>query len=129
MVDAISRSNIHKYFIPPVRRALVLQGGRALGASQACAFKSLCEKNLENYKKRMKKPLLFDIMARTLISAIIAAIFVSYFVENKTSDGASEKLEAFWKYLSTSTSNISKDSKFSTSLLIIANKHIVLNNF
>jgi NTE family protein len=37
-------SNLNKYSIPQVQRALVLQGGGALGAYQAGVFKCLYEK-------------------------------------------------------------------------------------
>ena len=37
-------SNLNKHSIPQVQRALVLQGGGALGAYQAGAFKCLYEK-------------------------------------------------------------------------------------
>ena len=104
-------SNLSNHVIPQVQRALVLQGGGALGAYQAGVFKSLYEKikGIQDYNE--KDVPLFDIIAGTSIGAINGAILVSYFVENKTWDGASEKLEAFWKYLSTSTPNISEALK------------------
>jgi len=105
-------SNLNKYHIPRVQRALVLQGGGALGAYQVGVFKSLYEKIKEIQDVSNKKDVpLFDIIAGTSIGAINGAILVSYFVENKTWDGASEKLEKFWKYLSTSTPNIKEASK------------------
>ncbi|HKU82801.1 MAG TPA: patatin-like phospholipase family protein [Candidatus Nitrosocosmicus sp.] len=105
-------SNLNKHSIPQVQRALVLQGGGALGAYQVGVFKSLYEKILEIQDVNNEKDVpLFDIIAGTSIGAINAAILVSYFVENKTWNGASEKLEAFWKYLSTPTPNISKALK------------------
>lgn len=105
-------SNLNKHPIPRVQRALVLQGGGALGAYQVGVFKSLYEKikGLQNVSNEKDVPL-FEIIAGTSIGAINGAILVSYFVENKTWDGASEKLETFWKYLSTSTPNISEALK------------------
>ena len=105
-------SNLNKHSIPPVQRALVLQGGGALGAYQAGVFKCLYEKIKGSQDDDNKKDVpLFDIIAGTSIGAINGAILVSYFVENKTWEGASEKLEAFWKYLSTPTPNISEALK------------------
>lgn len=106
-------SNLHKHFIPPVQRALVLQGGGALGAYQAGVLKCLYEKIKGTQDDDNEKDVvpLFDIIAGTSIGAINGAILVSYFVENKTWDGAPEKLEAFWKYLSTPTPDISEALK------------------
>ena len=104
-------SNLSNHGIPQVQRALVLQGGGALGAYQAGVFKSLYEKIKGIQDDNEKDVPLFDIIAGTSIGAINGAILVSYFIENKTWDGASEKLEAFWKYLSTPTPNISEALK------------------
>ena len=105
-------SKLNKYHIPQVQRAIVLQGGGALGAYQVGAFKSLYEKIKEMQDVSSEKDVpLFDIIAGTSIGAINGAILVSYFVENKTWDGASEKLETFWKYLSAPTPNIQEASK------------------
>lgn len=105
-------SNQYKYFVPQIQRALVLQGGGALGAYQVGVFKCLYEKILENQKEKNEKNVpLFDIIVGTSIGAINGAILVSYYIENRTWEGASEKLEAFWKYLSTPTPNISESSK------------------
>lgn len=93
----------YKTPIPKVQRALVLQGGGALGAYQAGAFKSLYEKIKRNQNDDDNDAPLFDIIAGTSIGAINGAILVSYFLENKTWKGSAEKLESFWKYLSTST--------------------------
>ena len=104
-------SNLSNHVIPQVQRALVLQGGGALGAYQAGVFKSLYEKIKGVQDDNEKGVPIFDIIAGTSIGAINGAILVSYFIENKTWDGASEKLEAFWKYLSTPTPNISEALK------------------
>ena len=78
-------SDQYKYSIPHVQRALVLQGGGALGAYQVGVFKCLCEKILENQKENNEKNVpLFDIIIGTSIGAINGAILVSYFLENKT---------------------------------------------
>jgi len=105
-------SNSNRYAIPKVQRALVLQGGGALGAYQAGVFKCLCEKILKFQKDKNEKDVpLFDIIAGTSIGAINGAILVSYFTENKTWHGASEKLYEFWRYLSTPTPNITEALK------------------
>src|SRR5918995_1442339 len=92
-------------------RALVLQGGGAVGAFQAGAFKALYEKITREDKENGNegRPL-FDIIAGTSIGAINAAVLVSHVVENKTWKGSSEKLVEFWKYLSCPTPDITKTS-------------------
>jgi len=106
--------NSTQYSIPKVQRALVLQGGGALGAYQAGVFKALYEKikRIQNNDDSEKDGVpLFDIIAGTSIGAINAAILVSFFIENKTWEGSSEKLESFWKYLSTPTPDLSEALK------------------
>jgi NTE family protein len=83
--------------IPNKQRALVLQGGGALGAYEAGAFKALCEKI---GKKDEKGRPLFDIIAGTSIGAINAAIIVSEFLKEKNWKSSAEKLENFWKHVS-----------------------------
>jgi NTE family protein len=92
-------------------RALVLQGGGAIGAFQAGAFKALYEKITREDKENGNdgRPL-FDIIAGTSIGAINAAVLVSHFVENKSWEGSSEKLIEFWEYLSCPTPDITKIS-------------------
>src|ERR671932_4929 len=103
----------YKYGIPKVQRALVLQGGGALGAYQAGVFKSLYEKMKENQNNDGNDDHyhIFDIIAGTSIGVINGAILVSYFLENKKWEGSAERLESFWKYLSTPTPQISETSK------------------
>ena len=92
-------------------RALVLQGGGAIGAFQAGAFKALYEKiTREDRENGNDGRPLFDIIAGTSIGAINAAVLVSHFVENKSWVGSSEKLIEFWKYLSCPTPDITKMS-------------------
>src|ERR671910_1422675 len=92
-------------------RVLVLQGGGAVGAFQAGAFKALYEKITREDKENGNegRPL-FDIIAGTSIGAINAAVLVSHVAENKTWKGSSEKLVEFWKYLSCPTPDITKMS-------------------
>jgi NTE family protein len=97
--------------IPKVQRALVFQGGGALGAYQAGVFKALYEKIKRNQIDDGNDIPIFDIIAGTSIGAINGAILVSYFLENKTWNGSAERLESFWKYLSTPTPKISEALK------------------
>lgn len=86
---------------PKHQRALVFQGGVALGAYEAGVFKSLYDKIKEqdaNWKKRM-----FDIVVGTSAGAINAAILISYVKEHKTWEGSADKLLEFWHHLSTPT--------------------------
>jgi len=96
--------------VPSIQRALVFQGGGALGAYQAGVFKSLYQK-LRNDKDKDKSESLFDIIAGTSIGAINGAILVSHVLENKSWEGSAEKLESFWKFLSTPTPQISEAQK------------------
>jgi NTE family protein len=73
------------------QRALVLQGGGALGAYEAGAFRALYEFISENP--------LFDIVAGISIGAINAAILVSHVIDNNSWEGSVEKLLGFWKYI------------------------------
>ncbi|MDH3677388.1 MAG: patatin-like phospholipase family protein [Nitrosopumilus sp.] len=80
--------------IPEKQRALVFQGGGALGAYEAGVFKGL-------YSKLFKpgEPL-FDIVVGTSIGAINAAILVSHVKENKTWEDSEKILETFWTNVS-----------------------------
>jgi len=87
--------------IPEEQRALVLQGGGALGAYEAGVLKALYEKISENDKKegREGRPL-FDIVAGTSIGAINSAILVSNVKNQKNWKESIIKLENFWKHVS-----------------------------
>jgi predicted acylesterase/phospholipase RssA len=92
-----------------VQRALVLQGGGALGAYEVGVFKALCEylatKN-ENNNNRM----LFDIVAGTSIGAVNAAIIVGTLLNYKRDypqesqieiwQNSVQDLENFWSEIS-----------------------------
>jgi predicted acylesterase/phospholipase RssA len=87
--------------IPAKERALVLQGGGALGAYEAGAYKALYEFLAEKDKKEGKeKSITFDIIAGTSIGAMNSAVLTSYVVENGTYEGSVERLVDFWNYLS-----------------------------
>jgi len=81
--------------IPDKQRALVLQGGGALGAYEAGVLGVLCKKLAEENDVR-RDELLFDIVAGTSIGAMNAAIFVSQFLETRNWNKAAEKLQKFW---------------------------------
>src|SRR5919107_1780569 len=85
--------------IPRKQRALVLQGGGALGAYQAGVLKVLSKKIIQEDEENAEqgRPL-FDIVAGTSIGAMNAAVLVSNVVgKNKTWSEAIDELERFWK--------------------------------
>ena len=81
------------------QRALVLQGGVAIGAYEAGVFKGLYD--------RLYKPgeSLFDIVAGTSIGAINAAILVSHFTQNdkKGWEDSYKTLQSFWQHVGSPT--------------------------
>jgi predicted acylesterase/phospholipase RssA len=87
-----------KNTIPQKQRALVLQGGGALGAYEAGAITVLCEHLTDEDKGDNKKDgPLFGIIAGTSIGAMNAAILVSNVVNRKKSwKEAAEVLAHFW---------------------------------
>ena len=79
--------------IPKKQRALVLQGGGALGAYQAGVLTVLCKELTYEYREGP----LFDIVAGTSIGAMNAAVLVSNVVnKKKTWEEAAKELENFW---------------------------------
>ncbi len=88
--------NSNNNIVPPVQRALVLQGGGALGAYEVGVLKALCE-NIKDKENCNKHGQLFDIVAGTSICAMNAAVLVSNVVNRKKKwDEAVEELEKFW---------------------------------
>jgi len=85
------------------QRALILQGGGALGAYTAGAFEALYEKLTEkdNQDKNRKGKPLFDIVAGTSSGAMNGAILVSHVIDKGSWEGSAEKLKAFWDHVST----------------------------
>ena len=84
----------------PVQRAIIFQGGVALGAYEAGVFKALVE-NLEEQDsntgiENQSKPM-FDIVAGTSIGAMNAAIVVSDIKNKKSWKESADDLIKFWK--------------------------------
>src|SRR3954454_809096 len=80
-----------------IQRALVLQGGGALGAYEVGALKVLCKHLTEQNKENGEEgKILFDIVAGTSIGATNGAILISQFLNIKSWEKAVEKLEQFW---------------------------------
>jgi NTE family protein len=77
------------------QRALVFQGGGALGAYEAGTYQQM-------YKKVSKESTdgrLFDIVAGTSIGAINSSILVGHYLKNRSWEGSAEKLLEFWEGL------------------------------
>ena len=82
---------------PRTQRALVLQGGGALGAYEAGVLEVLCKNSMRRTKKiKERTSLLFDIVAGTSIGATNAAILVRQFLETQSWVKAADKLNKFW---------------------------------
>ena len=98
---------------PRKQRALVLQGGGALGAYEAGVLEILCKKISDEDKEcETEDRLIFDIVAGTSIGAMNAAIFVSQFLETHEWEKAAKMLQKFWKdQLAVKSIDISELSK------------------
>jgi NTE family protein len=84
------------------QRALVLQGGGALGAYDVGVFRALYDKlSKEDKQNGENGRALFNIVAGTSSGAMNGAILVSHVKEKGTWEGSVEKLNAFWDYVST----------------------------
>ena len=82
----------------PTQRALVLQGGGALGAYDVGVFQAIYEKIKATISNDDRA--LFDVVAGTSSGAMNAAILVSNAAENGW-DHAANKLNEFWDHVST----------------------------
>jgi NTE family protein len=82
--------------IPTKERAIVLQGGGALGAYEAGAYKAMYEFLSDKDKTEGVKGIpIFDIIAGTSIGAMNSAVLTSYVAENGTYEGSAERLIDF----------------------------------
>lgn len=77
MTEENSSNDSKGYNIPDKQRALVLQGGCALGAYEVGVLKVLCKKLHESSGKDTENIPLFDIVAGSSIGAMNAAVLVS----------------------------------------------------
>jgi NTE family protein len=83
------------------QRALIFQGGGALGAYEAGVFRALYDKLYDRSKRENKQ--LFDIVAGTSAGAINATLLVNYVKQNGTWEGSPNILYRFWNDVSTPT--------------------------
>src|ERR687895_1132430 len=84
---------LNKNNIPNKQRALVLQGGGALGAYESGVLSVLCKELTYEYREGP----LFDIVAGTSMGAKNASVLVSNVVNRKkTWEEAAKELENFW---------------------------------
>ena len=86
--------------IPDLQRALVLQGGGALGAYEAGVFKAIHDNLLLEDGDETTN--LFDVIAGTSAGALSAAVLISHLKKNSW-NGTTEKLMAFWNGLKSVT--------------------------
>jgi predicted acylesterase/phospholipase RssA len=94
---------LSKKDIPDTQRALVLQGGGALGAYEAGVFYELYKTIFDREGSNAEKHL-FDIVAGSSVGAINSAFLVSYFLTNNNNwKGSAEALEKFWEKLKSFT--------------------------
>jgi NTE family protein len=77
------------------QRALVFQGGGALGAYEAGTYQQMYKK----VSKERTDGRLFDIVAGTSIGAINSSVLVGHYLKNKSWEGSAEKLLEFWEGL------------------------------
>ncbi len=90
----LSEPHREQVVVKIVQRALVLQGGGALGAYELGVFKALCE---DLAKKNENNRMLFDIVAGTSIGAVNAAIIVGTVLNYKRNHPEASQTE-MWQY-------------------------------
>jgi NTE family protein len=77
------------------QRALVFQGGGALGAYEAGTYQQMYIK----VRKESLDDRLFDIVAGTSIGAINSSVLVGHYLKNGSWEGSAKKLLEFWEGL------------------------------
>jgi NTE family protein len=77
------------------QRALVFQGGGALGAYEAGTYQQMYSK----VRKESLDDRLFDVVAGTSIGAINSSILVGHYLKSESWEGSAEKLLEFWEGL------------------------------
>lgn len=77
-------------------RALVFQGGGALGAYEAGTYQEIYRRVSQEIKDGGR---LFDVIAGTSIGAINSSVLVGHYLKNNSWTGSAEKLLEFWKGL------------------------------
>lgn len=89
---------------PEKQRALIFQGGGALGAYEAGVFKAFSEELPKIDEKNGEKRPLFDIVAGVSIGAVNACLLVNHVVQNKGNwQDSAQMLHDFWDDVSTAT--------------------------
>jgi predicted acylesterase/phospholipase RssA len=78
-----------------IQRAIVFQGGGALGAYEAGTYQQIYRKA----RKESRDDSLFDIVAGTSIGAINSTVLVGHYLKNNSWDESVEKLLEFWEGL------------------------------
>src|SRR5215467_644583 len=104
----VNKSTVYtaNIMVKRVQRAIIFQGGVALGAYEAGVFRALVEKiTEEDIKRGLDDRPLFDIIAGTSIGAMNASIIASHIInENGSWDNELvDKLEGFWNYQASPT--------------------------
>jgi NTE family protein len=89
--------------IPKKQRALILQGGGALGAYEVGVFKAIFDKITREEGADQAEGNLFDIVAGASIGAINATLLVNYFLNKKSWKDSPDELHRFWKGLTAQT--------------------------
>jgi predicted acylesterase/phospholipase RssA len=82
--------------IPDRQRALVFQGGGALGAYEAGAFRAIYDHIIEEEGEGAEDNM-FDVVAGTSIGAINATLLVDYVRKMRTWRGSADMLKFFGK--------------------------------
>ena len=103
MKDHVSESsNRLSTPIPKKQRALILQGGGALGAYEVGVFKAIYDKLVKEEGDNAKENL-FDIVAGASIGAINAELLVNHFLNNRNWKDSPGELQHFWNKLTAQT--------------------------